>query len=294
MNRALIAALLLAASAPASLAQTAEPAPPIEPAPADASAIEAATPSDFNASLTLYIWATSLSGDAKFRGAEVDIDAQFLDVLGESDTVVGLMGALDLQYKKLVFQIHPTWMHVGIDDKSGSVQGVPIRADFDTDTLWFEGFAGWRFIDQEIDGDNSGKFFVLDGFVGGRVTYLESDLGLTPLTDVTLADGTVLPAGTKVGVSESEAWFDPFIGARVRIDLTRTWTFGLRADIGGFGIGSEFAWQTAAFFDWKFDLFGADASFLLGYRALGQDYQDGAFAWDVIAHGPAIGLNIKF
>ncbi|MBL0921394.1 MAG: hypothetical protein IBJ10_04610, partial [Phycisphaerales bacterium] len=285
--------LLAAAFASAALAQTAEPAPP----PADPGAAEQPrheTPSDFNASLTVYLWATSLSGDARVRGADLSVDAQFLDVVQDADTLLGLMGALDLQYKQLVFQIHPTWMHVGIDQKTAGAQGVPIRADYDSDTLWVEGFAGWRAIERAIGEPDSSRRFILDAFVGGRVTYLETDLGLTALSAVTLPDGTNLPAGTKVGVSDSEAWFDPFVGARVRIDLTKTCTLGLRGDIGGFGIGSEFAWQAAAFLSWKFDLFGADAALLLGYRALGQDYQDGNFAWDVIAHGPALGLNIAF
>lgn len=282
------AALLLAAGAPPALAQTAEPAPPAE------SAVHEAQPSDFNASLTVYLWAVSLTGDSTVRGADIDVDAQFLDVLSDADTLLGLMGAVDMQYKQLVFQIHPTWMRVGVDDKSASAQGVPIRADYESDTLWFEGFAGWRFIDRELDEPGSGRLFHVDGFVGGRVTYLETDLGLTPLTDVTLSDGTLLPAGTKVDVTESEAWFDPFIGARVRYDLSHTWSVQLRADIGGFGVGSEFSWQTIAFLGWRFDLFGADAALLVGYRALGQKYQDSDYEWDVIAHGPAFGLNIAF
>lgn len=286
MNRALLPAMLLAASVP-TLAQTAEPEPQNAPP-------EAAHTPEFDASLTVYLWAVSMSGDATVRGADIDVDAQFLDVVDEADTILGLMGALDLRFNKLVFQIHPTWMHVGIDDKGATAQGVPISADYDSDTLWFEGFAGWRFLENEVGDPGSGRRFYLDAFVGGRVTYFETDLGLTPLTDVVLPDGTPLPAGTKVGVSDSELWFDPFIGARVRYDLTRNCTLGLRADLGGFGVGSEFAWQAAAFLGWKFDLFGADASFLVGYRALGQDYQDGEFAWDVIAHGPALGLNIRF
>ena len=287
MNRAIIPTLMLAAAASASIAQSAD-------TDTHAAPLETPERNEFDASLTVYLWAVSMSGDARVRGADLDVDAQFLDVVDEADTILGLMGALDLRFNKLVFQIHPTWMHVGIDNKSASAQGVPISADYDSDTLWFEGFAGWRFIESEIGEPNSGRRFYLDGFVGGRVTYFETDLGLTPLTDVILPDLTPLPAGTKVGVSDSEAWFDPFIGARIRYDITRTLTAGLRADLGGFGVGSEFSWQAAAFLDWKFDLFGADASFLLGYRALGQDYQDGLFAWDVIAHGPALGLNIQF
>lgn len=284
----LTAALLIAACAPATFAQSAEPDASTPPVETDAAH------SDFNSSLTLYLWAVSTSGDVTTNGVTVSADASFIDVIDNADTVFGLMGAVDLQYKQLVFQIHPTWMRVTAEEQGAGAMGVPIEADFETDVLWFEGLAGWRFIDREVDGPESGRRWHLDGFVGGRVTYLETDLGLRALGAVTLPDGTVLPAGTKVGVSDSEAWFDPFIGARVGYDLSRTWTLELRADIGGFGVGSEFSWQAIAFLGWRFDLFGADAALLLGYRALGQDYQDNDFEWDVIAHGPAIGLNIRF
>lgn len=284
----LTAALLAAAGAPASFAQDAAPEPSTPPVEAEK------TPADFDSSLTLYLWAVSTSGDVTTNGATVSADASFIDVIQNADTVFGLMGAVNLEYKQLVFQIHPTWMHISTEEQGAGAMGVPIDADFDTDVLWFEGLAGWRFIERDVDGPESGRRFHLDGFVGGRVTYIDTDLGLRALSAVTLPDGTVLPAGTKVGVSDTEAWFEPFVGARIGYDLSRTWSLALRADLGGFGIGSEFAWQAMAIIGWRFDLFGADAAMLLGSRALGQKYQDNDFEWDVIAHGPAIGLNIAF
>jgi hypothetical protein len=69
-------------------------------------------------------------------------------------------------------------------------------------------------------------------------------------------------------------------------------------DVGGFGVGSDFAWSALGLFGWRFALLGQDAAALWGYRALGQDYSTGSgrqrFEWDVIMHGPAIGLTVRF
>ena len=43
--------------------------------------------------------------------------------------------------------------------------------------------------------------------------------------------------------SISETWVDPIIIGRVKFPAGKKWLFQLRADVGGFGIGSDFAWQ---------------------------------------------------
>lgn len=37
-----------------------------------------------------------------------------------------------------------------------------------------------------------------------------------------------------------------------------------------------------------------DATALVGYRALSQDYADGGFRWDMTVHGPLLGLTPRF
>ena len=46
--------------------------------------------------------------------------------------------------------------------------------------------------------------------------------------------------------STSGGWVDPIIGARYRRQLGDKWQIGLRGDIGGFNVGSEFAWYVNA------------------------------------------------
>jgi len=74
------------------------------------------------------------------------------------------------------------------------------------------------------------------------------------------------------------------------------WALSLK---GGFGVGSDFAWQATGLIGYRVGLFAErDANLFAGYRALDQDYSDGSgrnrFAWDVTAHGPVIGVAIRF
>ena len=47
-------------------------------------------------------------------------------------------------------------------------------------------------------------------------------------------------------------------------------------------------------FTWNGRLFGNQTTYYLGYKALSQDYEDGGFEWDVVAHGPGLGFEIRF
>ena len=75
---------------------------------------------------------------------------------------------------------------------------------------------------------------------------------------------------------------------------------GVMSDIGGFGVGSDFAWHAWGLLGYRFSLFSKDnnAAVFGGYRALSWDYTDGSgedkFEWDVTLYGPILGLQIGF
>ena len=60
-------------------------------------------------------------------------------------------------------------------------------------------------------------------------------------------------------------------------------------------VESDLTWNIVGLLGYKFQLFGAEARALGGYRVLYQDFEDGnganKFACDVITHGPIIGLK---
>lgn len=67
--------------------------------------------------------------------------------------------------------------------------------------------------------------------------------------------------------------------------------FRAAGDIGGFGAASDLTWQAMAGFGWRFSENGGA---FLGYRAIGTDYEDGGFTYDMVVHGPLLGLEFVF
>jgi hypothetical protein len=66
-------------------------------------------------------------------------------------------------------------------------------------------------------------------------------------------------------------WFDPAIGLRGRLNLSKAFYLTAETDIGGFGIGSDVAWEgyAAVGCDITRNIFAE-----VGYRALYDDFRD--------------------
>jgi len=163
---------------------------------------------------------------------------------------------------------------------------------------WAIGFDG-LYMDLGKDGEEIPMSY--DGYQAGL--ELTGFRRLTPFFEI-LAGGRVnllgasvtSPAGVEL-VNKDQAWFDPFLGARFTIPNTGKWTFMFRGDVGGFGVGSQFAWQvrpTIAYSVSKHWTFG------VAYWALGMDYVSGErgdrdyFKYDVTTFGPEIGVGYTF
>jgi len=97
--------------------------------------------------------------------------------------------------------------------------------------------------------------------------------------------------------SRSEYWVDPVIGARWTLPLSESWSFRLRGDLGGFGIGSHFTTAGELGFLYAINDF---MELDLRYKVLWVDYETGRtgershFIYKAVTHGPVIGLNFKF
>ena len=66
------------------------------------------------------------------------------------------------------------------------------------------------------------------------------------------------------------------------------------AGSGGFGAGSQFTWQAVGLVGYKFHIGTVATTLFAGYRALSQDFQSSDFEWDMVVHGPLIGINFAF
>ena len=95
-------------------------------------------------------------------------------------------------------------------------------------------------------------------------------------------------------VDDSESWVDPLIGSRFGIDLSVRWNLTAETNVGGFGVGSDLAWNVQGFVGYRTSLFGMPTTLAAGYRALHQDYDHDDFEWDVTMYGPVLGAVLRF
>ncbi len=118
--------------------------------------------------------------------------------------------------------------------------------------------------------------------LAGRIIYLYSGLNLTTIGD------------PREG-SASKTWFDPAIIVRSQGILKEKWLLQFRGDIGGFGVGSDLAWQIQAYAGYRFSkLFQAT----IGYRYIAIDYDSGEdrerFIYDINTYGLVIRFGFNF
>jgi hypothetical protein len=95
--------------------------------------------------------------------------------------------------------------------------------------------------------------------------------------------------------SRDVSWVDPLVGVNVVVPFSGKWTYTLRGDVGGFGVGSDFTWhmittfrrQNTEKFAWYF-----------GDRVVAFDHEDGRGQnyqrYDLRQHGPGVGIAIGF
>jgi hypothetical protein len=89
-------------------------------------------------------------------------------------------------------------------------------------------------------------------------------------------------------------WFDPVIGLRGRLNLSKAFYLTGESDVGGFGVGSNIAVQEYAAFGCQIT---RNLRAEVGYRYLYDDFRDqndSDFLWRITLHGPQIAVAIDF
>jgi len=94
-----------------------------------------------------------------------------------------------------------------------------------------------------------------------------------------------------VAASAEKSWVDPYIGVRVQHPIAERWTLVGYADVGGFGVGSDFTWQALAGVNYEFSKAIAGK---FGYRYLYVDYDKDGFRYDMANSGLYLGVGIRF
>jgi opacity protein-like surface antigen len=213
--------------------------------------------------VTLYGLGAGLDGDVTVRGIDAELDASFSDILENLD--FGAMVAYRGETEAWYLSLDAIYMGLGASKSKG---GVSADADFDEFVL--EADVGLR-IDPQFE-----------AFVGARLWSLDAQLEVTG------------PGPGQSGQAD-QSWVDPLVGARYIQPIGDAWSFVLRGDVGGFGVGSEFSWQGIARVNWQCS---ESLALNAGYRYVDVDYEDGSgsdeFRYDVATSGPMVGLTFGF
>ena len=91
-----------------------------------------------------------------------------------------------------------------------------------------------------------------------------------------------------------QSWTDPIIGGRISWDITRNLAFKARADIGGFGIGSEFEWNLMAGVGYSLSNITFTGFYRIWYAKYENGTGDNLFIYDLTTSGPGLAMVLRF
>ena len=241
------------------------------------------TQDDWSITIIPYLWMLAIDGDVAVKGTKSPISVNFGDVLDNLN--FAFMGEVRVRKGRIGGYFDSIFGLLETNRKTVQTSNGPakVKVKVKVDMVILEGGLFYRIIDTKMGNTGSGAKtnIKLDLIAGGRWTYLETKLDIK----------------SSPNVKGDKNFFDPIVGFTSVFDFPHKINFSTHGDLGGFSVGSEFTWQLWATLGYRFGLFGDDnANVLVGYRALSQDYKDGSgenrFRWDVIIHGPIIGLAI--
>lgn len=213
---------------------------------------------DWNYDVFLYGLGASLDGTTGVGPIEAEVDVGFSDILDKLE----IGGMVAFRAKKGRWAVMTDTFFVGLGAAND-------RVDVDVDEFVFELDAAYSFNDS------------LEVVFGARYFDLDAQLDFFG------------PLGLQVSFGES--WVDPVVGLRVEAPFGERWLVVGRFDIGGFGVGSESAYNFVLNFGYRV---GDSSTLVVGWRTLDVDYDDGEglerFVYDVTSSGPVVGLALRF
>jgi hypothetical protein len=248
--RALLLCLVGGPSGPASLSgdATVDGLQPSEARPARA---EDET-SRWSFTLEPFLWLAGIDGNGS-AGSEPPVDiGENLSPFGQIDGAFLL--ALEARAPDRRFSLLADGLYLSLADDEGSLRT-------DTDIWMLELGAGLP--------------------LGGAADW-EAIAGLRY---VDLEFGSEVAGNPSARAEES--WIDPWVGARGKIPLGGRWAIALRADVGGFGVGTQLTWQALA--GLRAEL-GKSVRLEVGYRSISLDFEDDDLEYDALIRGPLIAL----
>lgn len=214
-----------------------------------------------------YFWGAGMSGNVgQFNLPAVHLESDFGDILKDLDFAFMAIG----EARKDRFSIFGDLMYTKISTGSGTPLGIAAGSV----DLTSETFAGLVGAGYSVLQDERGH---LDLVAGARVWHASSEVSFTG----GLLDG--------VSASDGDTWVDGIAGFRGRYSLTEN------VYLSGWGLigagQADLDWDVSATIGYQFN---DRISAVAGYRALGVDYSNDGFVFDVIQQGPILGMVMRF
>jgi len=227
----------------------------------------------FSLSITPYAWLPGVDGSVGIFGIKRDIDANFCDVVDDSDSLIGLFGRVEARYRRFGFYADGGYMRVGVNNVHGPL-GIT-----NVDITQKMGLLDFGLMYRVVAQQQPDSRFALDATLGGRYWTMTSEFN---------------PTNVGLTLSTSEGWVDPTIGLRSTIGLGRRWEIVLGGDVGGFNTVSEFTWSAVGTVGYVFEMGRVQSSIYVGYKAIADEYSKDGFTFDAVLHGPVIGWRFTF
>ncbi len=227
----------------------------------------AAEPGGWKLSAAPYLWLPKIDGTIGSGGLSANIDLDQGDLLD----LIEFVGTIHVEAQRDEWTLFLDVLYIDMGDE---FTVGPDSVSSDVKMVVGEAGLGYRIGDWPI-GETSLSLTLLGG---GRLSYIQTEITITG----------AMPASART----SAAWIDPFIGGRLGLSFAERWTFFVRGDAGGFGIGSasDLTWNLIAAFEYELS---TKVSLLAGYRVLDYDY-DARFLYDIQLQGPMLTATIRF
>jgi hypothetical protein len=257
-----------AATVAATDAATPSDAEPVAATPVGggtAAAASTAPESDWHFTVAPYLWFPGVHGNIGGpNGGEFGFSASPGDLL--SHFRIGLMGAAEPRYRRIVMPLDIMWIRLGSDKALPNTPGQGV-ANLHATEFFLAQKIGYRVIDSEK--------LKIDALAGFRYWYFGENLSFTTNT---------------LNFSGVQSWVDPLVGGRITGILTPKVGVTIGGDVGGWGAGSQIDYQIFGLLGYRIK---PAMALQVGYRYLYFDYRrvSGAFL-DTATSGVLFGVSI--
>lgn len=214
-----------------------------------------------------YFWAAGMSGDTGVFGLPtVHTDMSFSDIWDELDFAA--MAIAEAHYDR--YSIFTDMMYSKISDASATPRGI-FAESVGVSSETFAGLLGGGYAVLQ---DDKGT---LDLVAGARLWYAKTEISF---------NGGILNG---IDRSDSATWVDGLAGVRGKYSITNS------IYLTGWGLvgagQADLDWDVAGGVGYSFN---DKISAVAGYRALGVDYSNDGFVFDVVQQGPILGVVMHF